>query len=218
MAVHMTILKDRDEWLENRKKYIGGSEASAVIGMNPYQTNVDLWMIKTGRREPEDISDKPYVKYGTEAEQYLRELFKLDFPQYEVQYQENNSYTNDKYPWAAASLDGMLIEKSTGRKGILEIKTTEILRSMQKEQWDHRIPDSYYCQLCQYFAVTEFDYAILKCQMKTVFDGIPYLQTKHYVIERSDVEDDIDYLMKEEKKFWRFVKEDRMPNLVLPAI
>ena len=43
-----------------------------------------------GLAEQEDISDKPYVKYGTEAEKYLRGLFALDFPQYQVLYDENN--------------------------------------------------------------------------------------------------------------------------------
>ena len=91
----MYILKDRDEWLKARSGRIGGSDASAIIGMNPYRTNIELWQIKTGQLIPEDISDKPYVKYGTEAEQHLRELFKLDYPEYQVMYEENNMWLND---------------------------------------------------------------------------------------------------------------------------
>ncbi len=82
----MKILKDRNEWLANRSR-IGGSDASCIVGMNPYRSNVELWQIKTGQMIPEDISEKPYVKYGTEAEQHLRELFKLDFPEYQVFYE-----------------------------------------------------------------------------------------------------------------------------------
>ena len=218
MAVSMKILKDRDDWLENRKNYIGGSEASAILGMNPYMSNLELWEIKTGRRIPEDISDKSYVQYGTEAEKYLMALFRLDFPQYEVQYEENNSYTNDRYPWAAASLDGVLVEKETGRKGILEIKTTNILQSMQREKWDHRIPDNYYVQVIHYLMVTEFDFVILKAQLKSEFDREIYLQTRHYTIEREEVEDQIRYLAEQENQFWDYVKEDRRPPLMLPAI
>ena len=103
--VTMTTLNNREEWLKNRMNGIGGSEISAVIGCNPYMTNVDLWMIKTGMVIPEDISDKPYVRYGTQAEVHLRELFRLDYPQYTVDYVENNSFKNDRYPWAQASLD-----------------------------------------------------------------------------------------------------------------
>lgn len=212
------ILKDRAEWLRNRMNGIGGSEISAVVGLNPYMDNVELWMIKTGRKIPEDISQKPYVKYGTEAEDHLRELFRMDFPEYEVFYEENNSFVNDRYPWAQASLDGWLIDEN-GRLGILEIKTTEILASMQREKWvDDNIPMNYYCQVLFYMAVMEADFVELKAQLKTEFDGRPYLQTKHYYIERTDVEDDIQWLMEEGEKFWRLVQEDRKPALVLPEI
>ena len=37
----------REEWLELRKKYIGGSDASAVVGMNPYRSAYALWAAKT---------------------------------------------------------------------------------------------------------------------------------------------------------------------------
>ena len=217
MAIKITILKDREEWLKNRMKGIGGSEISAVIGCNPYMDNITLWKIKTGQIEAEDISDKDYVEYGNNAEHHLRELFKLDFPEYSVSYEENNSFYNDKYPFARASLDGWL-EDENGRKGILEIKTTEILQSMQKEKWNKQIPQNYYCQVLFYMAVLEADFAVLKAQLKTVFNGVPYLQTKHYPIERKDVEADIQYLMKEGEKFWQYVQSGKMPPLRLPEI
>ena len=212
MAVQLLKLNSHDEWSR-----IGGSDASAILGMNPYRNNVELWEIKTGRREQEDIGERPYVKYGTEAERYLRELFKLDFPEYEVGYVENNMFLNDKYPFAHASLDGWLRD-SEGRVGIWECKTTNILRSIQKEKWNHQIPNNYYVQLLHYFLVTEFDFAVLKAQLKSEFKGEIYLQTKHYHIERSDVQDDIDYLEKAEKKFWEHVKTGKKPSLVLPQI
>lgn len=216
MAVHMKVLKDRNEWLHNRQR-IGGSDAASIIGLNPYRTNVELWQIKTGQMVAEDISDKPYVKYGTEAEQYLRELFKLDFPEYEVFYEENNMWINDKYPFAHASLDGWLIDKD-GRKGIFECKTTNILQSMQKEKWNHRIPDNYYIQCLWYLAITEFDFCILKAQLKSEFNGDIYLQTKHFKFNREEVQDDIDYLMQKGSEFWEFVKTKKQPPLVLPNI
>lgn len=215
--VEMIILKDHEEWLANRDR-IGGSDASSILGMNPYKTNIELWQIKTGQLIPEDISEKPYVKYGTQAEMHLRGLFRLDFPQYEVEYAENNMWINDKYPFAHASLDGWLIEKETGRKGILEIKTTNILQSMQKEKWKDCIPDNYYIQILHYLMVTEFDFAILKAQLKYEFDGDIYLQTKHYKIERAEVEEDIKYLESSEKKFWKNVQERKRPDLILPDI
>ena len=217
VAVEMMQLGSREEWLQARAGRIGGSDASAILGMNPYRTNIELWQIKTGQLVPEDISDKPYVKYGTEAEQYLRELFKLDFPEYQVCYEENNMFLNDKYPFGHASLDGWLIDQN-GRQGIWECKTTNILQSMQKEKWDHRIPDNYYIQILHYLLITEFDFAILKAQLKSEFGGEIYIQTKHYKIERSEVQADIDLLEASERKFWKQVQERRRPDLILPNI
>ena len=216
--VEMKILSDREEWLENRKKGIGGSEISAVIGCNPYMDNITLFEYKTGKRQPDDISEKPYVIYGTNAEEHLRALFALDFPQYKVEYIENNSFYNSKYPWARASLDGWLTDQD-GRKGIFECKTSEILNSMHREKWkDNHIPQNYFCQVLFYMAVYEADFACLKAQLKTVFDGVPYLQTKHFFIERAEVEEDIQYLMKKGSEFWEYVKKNQRPPLVLPEL
>ncbi len=216
MAVTMKVLKDRQEWLQNRSR-IGGSEASAIVGLNPYMSNVDLFQIKTGQVVPEDISEKDYVKYGNDAEPLLRELFKLDCPQYQVMYEENNMWLNDKYPFAHASLDGWLVDPE-GRKGIWECKTTNILQSMQREKWKNQIPDNYYIQIIHYLMVTEFDFVILKAQLKTEFDDFPYLQTKHYMIERQEVEEDISFLADAEARFWQAVQTRRCPDLLLPEI
>jgi putative phage-type endonuclease len=186
-GIEMKVLKDRKEWLKNRKK-IGGSDAAAIIGQNPYKSNVELWKEKTGQSIPEDISEKPYVKYGTAAEEHLRELFKLDFPEYRVEYIENNSFMNEAFPFAQASLDGWMYDEE-GRLGILEIKTTNIMQSQQKEKWKDRIPDNYYCQVLHYMAVLEADFVILKAQLKYDFADTVYLQTRHYKIEREERRD-----------------------------
>ena len=115
---------NRQAWLELRKKGIGASDASAVVGMNPYKTNVELWEEKTGRRESEDISGKPYVKYGIEAEAPLRKLFFLDFPQYKGTYKPYDVIYHPVYHFLFATLDGRLKEIETSRKGTLEVKTT----------------------------------------------------------------------------------------------
>lgn len=218
MAVSMQVLSNNAEWLEQRKNRIGGSDASCIVGMNPYKTNIELWEEKTGRRVAPDISNEPYVKYGHDAEEYLRELFAIDYPQYQVLYEENNMWLNDKYPFAHASLDSWLVDED-GRKGVLEIKTTNILQSMQKEKWKDRIPDNYYIQVLHYLMVTEFEFAILKAQLKYEHNnGDVFLTTKHYKIERAEVEEDIKYLEDAERRFYEYIINDRQPNLVLPAI
>lgn len=215
--IEMKALKDREDWLANRFNGLGGSEISAVVGCNPYLDNITLWKIKTRQIEPIDISDKPYVVYGTKAEEHLRALFALDFPQYTVDYVDNNSFRNDKYPWALASCDGWLKDQD-GRKGVLEIKTSEILSSQHKEKWNKQIPQNYYCQVLFYMAVLEADFAVLKAQLKSEFGGDIYLQTKHYHIEREDVQADIDYLMKKGEEFWGYVQSGKCPPLILPTI
>ena len=172
---------------------------------------------KTGQAVPEDISDKPYVKYGTEAEEHLRKLFSLDFPEYQVCYEENNMWFNSDYPFAHASLDGWLVDQD-GRKGILEIKTTNILQSMQKEKWNHQIPDNYYIQILHYLLITEFEFAILKAQLKFDYGGDIVLSTRHYKIERSEVEEDIKLLKSSEFEFWQQMRKGIKPALILPEI
>lgn len=220
MAVRMIQLNSRQEWLEHRKKYIGGSDASAILGLNPYCNNVDLWKIKIGQAEQKDISDKPYVQYGVAAEPIIRELFKINYPQYQVEFVDNNSFLNDEVPYAAASLDGWLVDKETGRHGIWECKTSEIVSSMHKEKWNGRLPDNYYCQLLHYFLVRkDCEFAHLTALLTFKFgDKEIYQQIKNYHIERADVEVDIQYLANEELKFWKKVQERKLPNLILPEI
>lgn len=220
MSVKMTILKDRDSWLEHRKKYLGGSDAATILGLNPWKSNVDLWLEKTGQVIPEDISSKPYVQYGINAEPIIRELFKLNYPQYKVEFVDNNSWTNDKYPFAAVSHDGWITEIATGRKGIWECKTTEIVSSMAKEKWSGKIPDNYYCQLLHSLLVREdCEFAHLTALLTWKFsDQEIYQQLRNYHLERADLEEDIRYLLEEEEKFYRQIKEGRKPSLILPSI
>jgi len=39
----------RNDWLNVRKSGIGSSDAATAIGINPYQSQLELWMVKTGR-------------------------------------------------------------------------------------------------------------------------------------------------------------------------
>lgn len=179
---------------------------------------MQLWEEKTGRKESEDISDKPYVKYGTKAEDLLRQLFELDFPQYEVKHEENTIIRHPKYPFLFASLDGTLIDKKTGEMGILEIKTSSP-SGMQKESWREQIPPHYFCQVLHYMNVTGYSFVILKAQLKYDYDGDIKLDTRHYTIRREDVEDSIKELEKREIEFWtKYVEKDVRPPLELPNI
>lgn len=209
--------KSRDEWRANRIQCIGGSDASTLVGRNPWKDNNTLWKEKKGTVIPEDISDKPYVKYGTEAEKHLRELFALDFPEYEVQYMDNVLLRSISEPWMLYSPDGLIYERTTGLKGILEIKTTNILQSMQKEKWKDSLPMNYYIQVLHGLIVTGFDFVVLKAQLKTVYkDNDIRIETKHYRFTREEKADDIEWLLREEKEQWKkYYKSNIEPPTIL---
>lgn len=210
----------REEWLNARKQGLGGSDAGAVIGVNKYKTNVDVYREKAGLTVPEDISDKPAVKYGKEAEKHIRELFKLDYPEYMVDYHEFRMYANDKCPFIFATLDGELTKKC-GEKGILEIKTTTIQNAKQWEEWDGRVPDSYYAQVCHQLLATmhdDFSFAVLRAYIRYEKHGELRTTVRDYRIELSEATDDIIELKSKELEFWECVKNKKEPALILPEI
>ncbi len=211
-------LNNREEWLKARQlQGIGGSEAGCVLGVNKYQSNVDLWELKTGRREAQDLSGNAAVQFGKFAEPHLRELFKQDYPDYQVDYHEFDMYVNDLYPFIFATLDGEIITPD-GKRGILEIKTTTIMNKLQWDDWDGKIPDSYYAQCLHQLAATGWDFVILKAYIRYYVDGEVRVSIRHYRIDREDVESDINYLIARETAFWNNVQNDEMPALILPAI
>lgn len=219
-TVEWKSYETREEWLKNRTSTIGGSDAGVILGVCPWKSNVELWEEKVGLRKPADVSDNALVEYGTKAEEHLRNLFALDYPQYEVIYAPNNIWTNSKYPFAHASLDGWMIEKGVDRCGVLEIKTATISSKAQKEKWaGNHIPQNYYAQILHYFIVTEADFAILKAQLKYEVEGEePFLHTKHYRIDYVDVAEDVDFLAEKEREFDKLIRTNTRPNTVLPEI
>lgn len=216
MSVELHICKNHDSWLKRRKKYIGGSDVACIMGLNPWKTNRQLYREKKGLVEPDDISDNPLVKYGTEAEEHIRALFALDHPELKVEYVKNNSWHNSKYPFAAASLDAWTTEIETGRKGILEIKTATITNAQQSAKWKDRIPDNYYCQVLYYLGVTEWDFADLRANLKYEFPDSPlHIITRDYHIERSEVEEDIATVMEKTAEFYDLLKKNVEPPTLL---
>lgn len=211
--------ESREEWLEARTSCIGGSDAGVILGVCPWKTNEELWEEKVGLSKPKDVSDSPLVQYGTQAEEYLRRLFYLDYPEYKHYYTPFEIWTNSEYPFAHASLDGEMVDDD-GRLGILEIKTATISSQAQKEKWKgNHIPENYYAQVLHYMLVTGANFAILKAQLKYEVDGEePFLYTKHYRIEREEVEEDIEYLREKEEEFAELVRTKTRPNILLPEI
>lgn len=214
----MKKLASREEWLAERKFRIGGSDAACLIGRNPYKTNVDLFREKTGRAEPPDLSENEAVKYGTEAEKHLRNLFALNHPRFKVGYEENNIFFNPEAPFAHASLDGWLTEPVTGLRGVLEIKTSTINAKGQLAVWKRRVPDHYYCQVQWYMMVTGYTFGWLYALLREPFTGTSDegAEIRGYYIPRD--EEAIKLLRDAGERFYKALEADEEPALILPEI
>lgn len=224
--------KTRKEWLELRGKGIGGSDAASILGHNNWKTNYDLYLEKIGSKKMDNISNK-YTIYGNAAEQHIRGIFKADYPGLKVTHSKSLLIRKDK-PHIRGTLDGELkvkenldfysyfkpeynnskqyskMELKKGMRGVLEIKTTEILNSMHKEKWTNQIPMNYYCQILHYLLVTGYDFAIIIVQLTSDYFGSKLHTTRQYGIFRDDKIEDLKYLEIEEDIFWN--------NHVLPKI
>lgn len=218
MSAKTIICKSRDEWLQKRKGTIGGSDAGCALGLNPWKDNVTLWRELTGRSIPEDISDKPVVKYGIEAEPHIRALFGLDYPQYFVWYEENNIIFNDHFERCHFSADGLLIEGE--KRGVLEIKTSTVSSSIAAQKWKgNNLPPSYYVQVLFGMMITDSDFAYLRALLHFPKEGQPdYITIKDYYIERSEVQEDMEYLAKKIGEFVACLENDVEPPRILPEL
>lgn len=191
----------KEEWLKNRIIGIGGSEASALLDKSRYKTNSQLWREKQNKVAPKDLSNNKQVDFGSKAEEHIRNLFLLDHrDDYEVQYMENTSLRSKENDFMFYSPDGLLLNKSTDKKGILEIKTSLIHGNY--EEWKGKIPTEYYIQVLHGLLVTKYDFVVLKARLKFIKNKEIMIISREYIIQREEVSNDLKWLEKEEVKRW----------------
>ena len=189
-----------DGWLDQRKKGIGGSDVAAIMGISPWRTPAEVWLEKTGRAEPQDLSDRPHVQRGVDLESFVGESFKARHRGIRTR-RVNAICQSIERPWAQASLD---YEVHDGAWGVLEIKT-----SRSDDGWKDGIPAYYLTQVMHYLSVTGRDFAWVAVQ----FDSDWLWEYREYRIERD--EDDIAAINAAVDTFWHdFVEADVMPVLV----
>lgn len=219
MSAAYPLPTNADEWHRRRAKSLGASESAAATGRSPWMSNVELWEVKTGRRRRPDLSGNPAVERGKAAEPLIRALFALDHPEYAVDYRGAfDVVSRPDEPWYMATLDGRLTERATGALGIFEAKTGALASRMAAEAWAGRVPDHYFCQLLHQFnAWPEAQFAVLLAYLE---DSAPTIGRTHsmrfYRFDRPDVAEDADFLLGEERRFWRYVESDTEPPLILP--
>ncbi|MFA5656471.1 MAG: YqaJ viral recombinase family protein [Dysgonamonadaceae bacterium] len=222
--------KNNDEFLLVRSKGIGGSDASAIFGKNPYMTNYQLWQEKIDQtKKQRRVFSEEAVDYGHKAETLIREMFRLDYPQFDLYHNDEILVIKDK-PYIRGALDGELTVLEDyemngkmlkkGMKGVWECKTALILAAMHKEKWEHdNIPINYLFQIIHYLLVTGYDFAIMRAQLKRIWQGKVTLDTRDYLFMREDFEEEIKYLEGGIDDFWnKYVIPKKEPPLILPTI
>lgn len=156
--------KERESaWHAFRALGVGGSDMSTILGLNPYSTPYDLWLEKTNRQQPEDISGKWAIIKGNALEVELRRRFRQLHPEYQVIDGTDISLVSKQHPLMHASLDGFVYDEASDSWGILEIKTANANRGRtdwHDETGELVAPMYYMAQVTHYMAVTGFTWGV----------------------------------------------------------
>lgn len=186
--------ENREEWKKLRSKYIGGSDAAAVVGLNPFVSPYALWAEKTGKIPPFEGN------LATEVGAYLEEFIAKKFEQETGKKvrRVNQSFFNSDYPFAIANIDREIVGEDAG----LEIKHTSELNLKKFKGGEY--PANYYAQCVWYMAVTgkkRWYLAVL----------IGNKEFRWFTIERDEAE--IAALMGAGRDFWELVKNNTPPAI-----
>lgn len=194
--VEMPENQTREEWLELRRKGIGGSDAAVVCGISRYKSAVELWMDKTGMNTDDYDSEAAY--WGRTLEKTVREEFekrsglKVRIVPYMMQHEQ--------YSFMLANVDGEVEDPDHGMC-IFEAKTATIFKS---HEWEVEIPEEYYLQVQHYMAVTGYKGAYIAA----LIGGNRFIWK---FIERD--EKVIQLLIKLEEQFWHYVEDGEIPPI-----
>lgn len=191
-----TANMSKKEWENLRASTIGGSDAAAILGLNPYKSPYALWAEKTGKVIPEDVSQKEAVRLGTDLEEYVAKRF-TEATGKKVR-RENYTVFRDDMPYAHANYDRIVIGERAG----LEIKTTNALNLKKFKNGEY--PANYYVQCCHYLLVSGLD----RWYLAVLVLGVAF---KVFTIERDEAE--LAALKMAEENFWYQVQNDLPPEI-----
>lgn len=184
----------REEWLEWRRKGIGGSDAATIIGVSPFSTARDLYYDKLNIVSAVDEEDNWVQKeIGHLLEDLVAKIFSKKTG-YQI-YQVKKMFYHPKHPYMLADVD-YFVKLPNGKTAILEIKTTNY---NAKDAWwrdgEEVVPVNYEIQGRHYMAVTNIDKVYYCCL---------YGNTEEEVIIRSIERDDAyeDLIVTLEGDFW----------------
>ena len=194
---HFTIIPTKDmshaEWLDIRRKGIGGSDLAGIMGMSQYSSPIDVYLDKTWQTETEE-KENPLFWWGHKLEPLVIEKYHETYPGEKVEHSPG-MLVSKKWPWMLANLDGKIIIEI--KPGVFEIKTV----GFAGDEWgrdggnEEDIPEKYYCQVAHYLAVTGFEYAVV------VAFFMASREIRRYFINRDEFV--IQNIVTIEEKFWK---------------
>lgn len=185
-----------EDWLEWRKKGIGGSDASVVCGISRYKSPVELWLDKTGQLPYQEAGEAAY--WGTQLETLVRTEF-TKRTGIEVEH-KGVLLQSEEYPFMLANLDGTCEHPDYGTC-IFEAKTASAYKA---GEWDDAIPDEYQLQIQHYMAVTGYKAAYIA----VLIGG----NTFRWKLVEQD-EELISMLIELEANFWDHVQMNTPPAM-----
>lgn len=189
-----TLNLSREEWLQYRKAGIGGSDAGAICGLNPYRTAMQVYQDKISDA-CEDI-DNEAMRQGREFEDYVARRF-MEATGKKVR-RANTMFRSKNHPFMLADVDRMIVGENAG----LECKTAS---PYMEDKWkDGKIPMSYQVQCHHYMAVCGAD----AWYIAVLIYGREF---KYYKIERNEAL--ISDLVRIEQDFW----ENHVQKGIMPA-
>lgn len=186
----------REQWLQLRKQGIGGSDAGAVCGVNPYRSAFNVYHDKISEELPE-AEDNEHMRQGRDLEDYCARRFS-EATGLKVR-RTNYLYRHESYGFMIADLDRVIVGENAG----LECKTASAWSADKWKSVD-TVPEAYILQCQHYMAVMGYDSMYLAC----VVLGTDFT---YFKINRN--EELIANLIKVEQDFWEnYVRKKVIPD------
>lgn len=196
-----TATQDRTEWLAERRKGVGGSDAPVVAGLSKWKSPHELYLEKRGELPAPDLDDVEHIRWGIRLEDAVADEY-AERTGRKVR-RVNRVLQHPEYPFMLASLDRDVV----GEKRILEIKTTGDA-AFRANEWgaegSDEVPDVYFVQVQHYLAVTRAELA----DLAVLIGG---QRMKIYEIPRDDAF--IADLIEAERGFWTCVESGTPPAI-----
>lgn len=150
----------RERWLRERRSGLGGTDASAILGVSPYVSEMDVWLDKRGEAAP--IPDNPRMWWGRALEPIVAHRYEVETGR-KLFNPESAIYRHATHDVLIGTPDRVVIDYPKGLG--LDIKTAGVDQAYKwGEAGTDDIPAQYVVQACHYMMVTGFagwDVAVL---------------------------------------------------------